>query len=120
MKDVRKIKQLKSELENLEIDVSVLKIKLANVNTEFNHKKAAIEKLKEEIKKLSTTKNPKVSEHAIVRYFERVKGFDISKIEKEILTEEVLDLIEKLGGSGSYPNKDFSVVMKDYTVTTIT
>jgi chromosome segregation ATPase len=119
MRDVRKIKQLRSELENLEIDASVLKTKLAIINTEFNYKRAAIEKLKEEIKRLSTTKDPKVSEHAIVRYFERVKGFDISEIEKEILTEEVLELIEKLGGSGSYPNKDFSVVMKDFTVTTI-
>ena len=65
MKDVRKIKQLKSELENLEIDVSVLKIKLANINTEYNQKRTAIEQLKEEIKKISTTKEPRVSQQAI-------------------------------------------------------
>ena len=35
--------------------------------------------------KLNNSENLKVSEHAIVRYFERVKGFDIEQVEKEIL-----------------------------------
>jgi len=54
-----------------------------------------------------------------MRYFERVKGFNIIDIEKEILTDEVLDLVDKLGGTGGYPNKDFKVLMKNFTVTTV-
>lgn len=28
-------------------------------------------------------------------------------------------MVNALGGNGKYPNKDFSVVMKDFTVTTV-
>jgi len=31
----------------------------------------------------------------------------------------VLTLVEKLGGSGKYPNKDFTVIMKNNVVTTV-
>ena len=119
MIETRQIKQLQSQLNIMIGDAEVLKIEFQSKQREHNQKLMAIEKLKETIKSLKTDNKVKVSEHAIVRYFERVKGFDISEIEKEILTEEVLLLIEKLGGSGKYPVKDFQIMMKNYTVTTI-
>ena len=119
MKQARKIKGLKSQLKIMQGDAEALKIEIANKQKEYNAKLNAIKTLKEEIEKFQNNKNIKVSEHAIVRYFERVKGFDISDIEKEILTDEVLNLVEQLGGTGGYPNSDFKVLMKDYTVTTI-
>lgn len=120
MKEARKIKGLKSQLRIMEGDAEALKVEAANKQREYNAKIKAIKSLKEEIEKFESDKTIKVSEHAIVRYFERVKGFDISDIEKEILTDEVLNLVEKLGGTGGYPNNDFKVLMKNYTVTTIT
>jgi translation initiation factor 2B subunit (eIF-2B alpha/beta/delta family) len=119
MNDVRKIKQLQSQLNILISDAEVLKIEVSSKQREYNQKLQAINKLQEVIDSLNNNSNIKISEHAIIRYMERVKGLDISEIEKEILTEEVLVLIEKLGGSGKYPVKDFQIVMKDYTVTTI-
>lgn len=103
----------------MEGDAESLKIEVANKQREYTAKLNAIKTLKEQIEKFESNKNIKVSEHAIVRYFERVKGFDISEIEKEILTDEVLNLVNQLGGTGGYPNKNFKVLMKDYTVTTI-
>ena len=119
MKEARKIKGLKSQLKIMEGDAEALKIEVANKQREYNAKLNAIKTIKEQIEKFENNKNIKVSEHAIVRYFERVKGFDISDIEKEILTDEVLMLVEQLGGTGGYPNRNFKVLMKDYTVTTI-
>lgn len=119
MNDIRKIKQLQSQLNIMTGDVEVLKIEIANKQRECNQKTQAILKLKETINSLNNNSNIKVSEHAIIRYMERVKGLNISEIEKEILTDDVLLLIEKLGGTGKYPIKEFQVVMKDYTVTTI-
>lgn len=61
-----------------------------------------------------------ISDHAMVRYLERVKGIDIEEIRKEILTENVLDLIKTLGDNGSYPNKNFKLVVRNKNVVTIT
>jgi transcriptional regulator of aromatic amino acid metabolism len=119
MNDIRKIKQLQSQLNIMIGDAEVLKIEVANKQREYNQKLQAITKLKETIVSFNNNSNVKVSEHAIIRYMERVKGLNISEIEKEILTDDVLSLIEKLGGSGKYPVKDFQIVMKDYTVTTV-
>ena len=119
MNDVRKIKQLQSQLNTMIGDSEVLKIELTNKQREYNQKLQTIKKLKDTITSLNNNTNVKISEHAIIRYMERVKGLDVTEIEKEILTDEVLSLIEKLGGNGKYPVKDFQIVMKDYTVTTI-
>ena len=69
--------------------------------------------------KLENKETLKVSEHAILRYLERVKVYNIEEIEKIILSDSVKGLVEKLGGNGTYPNEGFSVVMKNHTVTTI-
>lgn len=119
MKEVRQLKQLQTQLNNMLADSEALKIASANKQREYHQKLQAIEKLKNEMAKLNHNEKLKVSEHAIVRYFERVLAFDIEKIEREILSEQVLKLVDKLGGTGSYPNENHSVVMKNYTVTTI-
>lgn len=119
MKEVRQYKQLKSLLNTMEGDVAVLKIEINNKQREYNQKMQDIRNLKNEMSKLNEKNSLKISEHAIVRYFERVKGYDIKKIEKEILTEPIIKLVEQCGGTGSYPNIGFSVVLKNYTVTTV-
>ena len=119
MLEVRKVKQLQSQLNALVNDSETLKIEIANKQREYNLKLVAINHLKDEINKINNTTNVKVSEHAIVRYFERVKGFDIAEIEKEILSDSVVKLSETLGGNGTYPNNDYSVVMKNFTVVTV-
>ena len=119
IKETRILKKLQSQLSEMLGDAEAIKIEVANKQREYDHKLQAIKRLKEEILKFDEKKILRVSEHAIVRYFERVKGFNIGEIEEEILSDEVKRLVEVLGGSGSYPNKDYSVVMKNYTVTTI-
>ncbi len=119
MKEVRQYKQLKSQLSTMLGDADALKIEVANKQREYSQKIQAIENLKNEMAKLNNKETLKVSEHAIVRYFERVKGFDIEQVAKDILSEQVVKLVEQLGGNGQYPNDGFSVVMKNYTVTTI-
>ena len=119
MKEARKIKGLKSQLNIMKGDAEAIKISLANIQREYHTKLNSIKYLKEQIEKFENNDKIIVSEHAIIRYFERVKGFDISEIEKDILSDEVLNLIEQLGGSGTYPVKDFKIMMKNFTVTTV-
>lgn len=119
MKEARQCKQLQTLLTKMLADLEVLKTEIAIKQREQTQKQNDIERLRIEISKLDNSQNIKVSEHAIIRYFERVKGFNIEDVEKDILSDSVLNLIDKLGGNGKYPNKDFSVVMKDFTVVTI-
>lgn len=119
MEEVRQIKKLKSQLTTMLQDADVIKIEVANKQREFETKIKSIKKLQDEIERLNNAEGLRVSEHAIIRYFERVKGFDLIEIEKEILSDSILKMIETLGGSGTYPNEGFSVVMRNNTVTTI-
>ncbi len=121
MEDVRKIKGLNTQIKTLKSDAELLLIDIKNKQREHEAKKAMIRNLEEKIKELSSGNNDKikVSEHAILRYLERVKGINISDIEKEIVNSDIIKMVDVVGGSGTYPNKDFTVVMKNKTVTTI-
>jgi transcriptional regulator of aromatic amino acid metabolism len=119
MIEARKLKNLQSQLNNLIGDYEALKVEVANKQREVSQKKYAIDVLKEQIFKMNNKKSIKVSEHAILRYLERISGLEIDNIEKLILNDEVLDMINKLGGNGAYPTNEFKVVLKNYVVTTI-
>lgn len=56
-----------------------------------------------------------VTDHAVVRYFERVLQYDIEEIRKNILTEEIKKQYEILG-NGTYPNRDNITRKKFHTV----
>lgn len=119
MKQTREIKRLKSELKTIQNHAQALKIQVSNKQREYHNKLNTIKCLEKQINDFEKDKIIRVSEHAIVRYFERILGFNISEIEKEIVNDDVLSLVNQLGGSGKYPNRDFSVVMKNHTVVTI-
>lgn len=119
MQEIRQLKQLQSQLNVMNADLKVLEIAVDNARREHSQKLAAINRIKGEINKLNANRTLKVSEHAIVRYFERVMGFDIGQIETKILSENVEALVNQLGGNGTYPNGEFSVIIKDFTVTTV-
>jgi septation ring formation regulator EzrA len=120
MKEIRNIKKLRSYLSTLEEEVVIIKKQVADAQRNYSGKLSQIKKVKDEIEAIDKNENLKVSEHAIIRYLERKGGLDISMIESQILSEEVRCLVSKLGGNGTYPNKDFKVVMKNHTVVTIT
>lgn len=62
----------------------------------------------------------KITDHAVIRYLERVKGIDINIIRNQIIKEEIIPHMKILGGSGRFPIKDnYIIVMKDYKVITI-
>lgn len=120
MDDVRKIKGLQSQLKNLKQDAELMKIEVTVKQKEYQQKLDSVKRIRQELERLDSVPVLKVSEHAILRWAERVKGLDVKELEKEILTEPILKMVETLGGSGSFPNGEHNVVMKNYTVVTIT
>ena len=120
------IKKKKKQLSKIESEYENLKDQVNNFQEECSKKKKELSKLRQEIENILHKPKPTVSEHAIVRYFERVRGEDIEEIKKEILNEEVMKLFELLGGNGKYPsnnnnedNNNYNVVMKNNVVVTV-
>lgn len=48
---------------------------------------------------------PTVSEHAILRYLERVEGVDTAAVRERLLPDKAVELIRQLG-DGKYPGPD--------------
>lgn len=116
------LKGLQTQLAKIEGEIMSLKVDISNRNKELTTKLKIIDELKNKIEsfKKKKGKKPIVSEHALLRYCERVKGIDFSEIENEILNESVMGMVDKLGGSGAYPNSNgYQVKMKDNVVVTI-
>jgi predicted nucleic acid-binding Zn-ribbon protein len=59
-----------------------------------------------------------VSEHAMLRYFERVMGFDLDEIRNRIIPEKTKEQISVLR-SGVFPVGEFRVRAKSGTVVTV-
>lgn len=77
-------------------------------------------KLQAEISALDSNNELKVSDHAMLRYLERVLEIDLKQIEKYILSDNLVNMINKLGNSGKFPHENgFQVVLKNNIVTTI-
>ena len=105
--------KLQSEIEAIKIEREILNNKLQNAERNLG-------KIREEIKKLKEGNKIIVSEHAMLRYIERVLGIDLKEIERRILTDEVKEQY-KIVGNGRFPiNDEFRALISDNVVVTIT
>lgn len=59
------------------------------------------------------------SDHAIVRYMERVKHLDLAKLKAEMIPDSFRRTLEKLGGTGTVCIDKYKVVVRDYVVVTV-
>lgn len=114
------------ELKALQTRLTVAKTELeaAREETRAAQKKeascqSAVREIQNKIETLqASTKEPIVSEHAFLRYFERVKGYDLNVVRNEILNEKVKEWIQEYQ-SGKFPADGFRVVVSKGTIVTI-
>lgn len=111
-----------------------LQVRLEKATTERNqvHQEAGLllmrqteldslkSKLSNEITALQNkNRTPIISEHALLRYIERVKGIDLEVLKGEILTDQLLASIKNMG-NGKFPTgNECKAVVKNNTVITI-
>jgi len=115
-----------AKIKNLQVLITKKELEQEQLNREFKELQSKKDKLKhqlqkynDEIKKLTSPQGRFiVSEHALLRYLQRVYELDLSKIEKEILTPETQEKIAELG-NGTYPGEGFSIKVVDGVVVTI-
>jgi hypothetical protein len=61
----------------------------------------------------------KVSDHALIRYIERILGENLDPIRQLILTDELTFKVKSLKGSGTFIFPDHTAIVRQGTITTI-
>lgn len=105
----RRLKALREELSSLDQKIRAETREVGNID-------AQIANLQTKAK--NQTKTVLFTEHAILRYLERVKGLDLDQVKKEMVPDLVTQQIRAMG-NGEYPVGTHSVKVKDNTVITI-
>jgi len=114
------LKSLQTLLKTAEGEVAILKLKISSLNKELTNKTNSVNILKDKIKTYNVGNDVKVTEHAMLRYLERVKGINLAEIEGELVTSKIKTQVEKLG-DGTYPTENgFRVTIKNNMVVTVT
>lgn len=121
LKTREELKKLQSMVSSLEASIAVLKTQEEQIKRELSTKKMDINHLKQRMTNLAKRADGiTVSEHAIIRYIERVMGINIEDIAARILPETAQEYVEQLG-NGHYPvnQGEFKIVVKDGVVITV-
>lgn len=113
------LKGLQTQKAKIDSRISLKKIEISSLQRELNEMEKSKRRIEEMISSFSEKQELIVSEHAILRYLERVKEMDLDKIISEIKSEKIMSLYNALGGSGKYPSRNFSIVVKDNVIVTI-
>ena len=120
IKGKEELKKLNTLQVKLQSEIEAIKIEREILNNKLQSAERNLGKIREEIKKLKEGNKIIVSEHAMLRYIERVLGIDLKEIEKCILTDEVKEQY-KIVGNGRFPiNDEFRALIRDNVVVTIT
>lgn len=110
---IAKVKKKESEL-------TLLKLEIADKQKQLSSKKREIEEMNRQIDKLRLSIGEiSVSDHAVVRYLERVLGIDIEDLKKQILPEYTKSLIKSVGGSGEFMIEKAILVVQDNKIVTV-
>ena len=115
-----------TKIKNLQVLLTKKELEKEELNREFNAIQSRrdklnnqIQKYKNEIKQLSTSSDSLiVSEHAIIRYLQRVYALDLEKITQEIVLPSLSKKIKELG-SGTYRCDGYAVKVVDGVVVTV-
>lgn len=119
------LKQYTTQLKKIDAEIEGLKLESSRISKEMAQKYKTKEDLLKKIDSLSKSDKIVISEHAVLRYCERVLGLNLDEISKQILNEDVLQLVTRLDyGNGEYPSKNnegskFKIVLKNNVIVTI-
>jgi hypothetical protein len=115
------INELKAQERALNNFIQKLSIEIKEKRlTQFKKKK----ELAEILIKLEQSKNNQsidieLTDHAIVRYLERFYKLNIDNVRKEILTPEIIEMTQKMGGNYKFTLNEVDFIIKDYKLVTI-
>lgn len=112
-------KQLETQLKVQKGELDAKKTMLTSLMKEYQQKLRAVESLQKKIEKMGGDGPPVITDHAMLRYMERVMGLDVEGLRAKLITPAIQKMIDTLGGNGQYPGDGYVLVMKNNAVTTI-
>lgn len=107
IKQSHELKQLTVRAQKLEAELVSIDKELMTIRQNRSKLDSTLQSIHQRISEL-TDKQPTVSEHALLRYMERVKAFDLSLIENEILSPQNRAIIN------ASPNKSCKIKKSGY------
>ncbi len=119
MTELKKLGTLQSKLQG---EMQVLKSQKELIAKEIRSKNEQINSIKREIANIKKRSQELiVSEHAILRYMERVLKLDVAAFANSILTDAVREE-HRLIGNGTYSvnNSEYKLIIKNNVVVSVT
>jgi hypothetical protein len=114
------LKHLQTQISESSTALQCLEKERLAICEKIQREKGILESLKSKIKQFQGGSGIVVSEHAILRFIERVYGLNMEEAKALILPKEIVPLIEKLGRNGDFPvNDTHRVRVKNGIVVTI-
>jgi hypothetical protein len=96
-----------------------IKKRLHELECQISAERQTVKELENDIKGLKSSDRPiTISEHAILRYLERVKGVDLEAIKLEILPDILRNQFDKMG-DGCYPASTHRLQIRERVVVTV-
>lgn len=113
------LKQLKTRLSKEQARRKCLRGEISSLNKQLSECDKEIASLSDKVAGIEkNTSNPVLTEHAILRYLQRVKGVNLAEIQQEILAPDLIEHIKTIG-SGTFERDGYKVVARNGTVVTI-
>ncbi len=114
------LKQLQTRKAKLEVDVAMLKEESKAAQRKFSEAASQLESVVQQIESMKEKRQSvTVTEHAVIRYLERVKGLDLAEIRREIMSDETEAMVRAMG-NGKYPiHSGVKAVVKDMCVVSV-
>lgn len=117
-KNTHKLKKLQSIKSRLEVDLQFKQEQEAKEKARIRDMQAELAKITDELNDLNPN-DAVISEHAIIRYLERVLGIDMDLIRERMLDARTRNAINTLG-TGYYPIGDgYKLVVKSNVVVSV-
>lgn len=110
------LKQLQTRLAQKKGELTLLEQDSRLLNGKANKIRGEIAELNHKIK--LATKQLTLTEHAILRYIERVMGVNVEEVRSKILTDKLKKLNDEIG-DGEFHLDGFKVIVKENVITTI-
>lgn len=119
---IEKLSTLEARLNNYKSIRGQLKGEIGEKQKLLSKHDVSIKNIEDQIKKalvLNVNKSIVITDHAVLRYVERVLCVNIDDIKNTIITEESEALIRSFNGNGGFPISNKIGVVKNYKVITI-
>jgi len=113
MKDLKQLHTLKQKRKE---EISLINTQLSQLQKDKKSRQQCLKEIDDRIEE--SLKEVVITEHAIVRYFERVLGYNLEEIKDRILPPEEKQVIKQLNNC-TYPRDGFSLIIKNNKVITI-